>query len=247
MEPASIGLGVVFVAGVVSFLSPCVLPLVPGYVSMMAGRSATAAGPDGRGGAGRLAMLGYGLAFVAGFSVVFIALGASATALGQLLRAYRFEANLLAGGLVALFGLHMAGLLRLGWLMREWRVPAMPSGGGPTGAGLMGMAFGFGWTPCIGPILGSILAAGAVAADVKTGVTLLSVYALGLAIPFLLVAVFTDALVARLRRLRKAGALLHRTAGIILILAGIGMMTGTINRLGTWLLVTFPGLGDLVI
>lgn len=245
MQGIDIGLGAAFLAGVVSFLSPCVLPLVPGYVSMMAGRSAALVG-GGTMPPGRLVMLGYGLAFVAGFSIVFIALGASATLLGQILRAYRFEANLVAGGLVTVFGLHMAGILRFGWLLREWR-PLPGSGGGITGAGALGMAFGFGWTPCIGPVLGSILAAGAVAGTVQSGVALLGSYALGLAIPFLLVAVFTDALARRLRRLRLAGAVLHRTSGAVLALVGIGMMTGTINRLGTWLLVTFPSLGDLVL
>ena len=155
-EISNIGLLTAFLAGVISFLSPCVLPLVPGYVSYISGRSVTDRTTAGT-VAIRLPAVGLSVFFVLGFSTIFILLGASATALGQLLLAYRFELNIIGGSIVIVFGLFMLGLIRSSWLQREFRLNTSIPGGRPTSAYVLGLAFGFGWTPCIGPILGAIL------------------------------------------------------------------------------------------
>jgi len=228
-----------FAAGTVSFLSPCVLPLVPGYVSYVAGDSFVAGpAPDER--ARRLATLGLSVCFVAGFSTVFIALGAGATALGQLFLSIKNEATIAAGALLIFFGLFTLGLLKLPWLQRDFRIQARIKGARPLSAYLIGLAFAFGWTPCIGPVLGAILTVSAVAATVSSGVALLSAYSLGLGVPFLLTAAFTGALLARLKHARRAGRWLHVGAGAGMVLMGIAMMTGLLNKAALWLLDTFP-------
>ena len=245
-EIAGIGILAAFLAGLVSFLSPCVLPLVPGYVSYVSGRSLEeAVGTESA--RARLAVLGLSVSFVLGFSSIFIALGASATALGQLLQGYRYQADLVSGGVVTLFGLHMMGVLRLSWLNREWRIAGGGAGGTPLGAFILGTAFAFGWTPCIGPILGAILAISAATASVSGGIALLSVYSLGLAIPFLLVAAFTGAFMGRFRGMGRVSQILHLGSGAILVLVGIAIMTGTLTSFGTWLLITFPVFQYLVL
>lgn len=238
MEVSGVGLAAALLAGTVSFLSPCVLPLVPGYVSYIAGRSLDGAIEEST-AAVRLAAIGLSLSFVVGFTIVFIALGASASTVGRFLQSYRFEANYVAGTIVVLFGLHIMGLLRLSWLNRDWRF-ASGSGGHPLGAFVLGVAFAFGWTPCIGPILGAILTAAAAGTTVTGGVVLLSVYSIGLAVPFLLVAAFMGQAVKWLRSMRRLGAQLHRLSGAILLLVGVAMVTGYLNAAGTWLLQTFP-------
>ena len=191
LELSNIGMLTVFAAGIISFLSPCVLPLVPGYVSYVAGRSTAGIGPSGA-VAERLPAVILGLCFVLGFSTVFIVLGASATALGQMLISYRYELNFVGGAIVILFGLFVTGLIRFPWMMREARFHSDLPGGGATSAYVLGLAFAFGWTPCIGPILGAILTVGAASATVADGVLLLAIYSLGLGVPFLLAALFTE-------------------------------------------------------
>src|SRR5712692_2597702 len=201
-----------FGAGIVSFLSPCVLPLVPGYVSYVAGQSfdgrASEAAPPKT-----LAALRLSIFFVLGFSTVFVILGASATALGQLVLSYRYEANLAAGAVVSVFGLLMMGLVRWPWLQREFRIHLDLPGGRPVAAYVLGIAFAFGWTPCIGPILGAILTTSAVSATVTQGIVLLGLYSMGLGLPFLVAAVFTDSLVHLLRIFRRIGRWLQLAAG----------------------------------
>ncbi|MFQ5763396.1 MAG: cytochrome c biogenesis CcdA family protein [Rhodospirillales bacterium] len=246
LEIEGIGIVSAFLAGLVSFLSPCVLPMVPGYVSYVAGRSLE----DLTGSKllrTRIAVIGLSASFVLGFSAVFIALGASATALGQLFQSYRYQADLIAGGIVMLFGFHMMGVFRFAWLNREWRITRWPAGGTPLGAFFLGTAFAFGWTPCIGPILGTILAVSAATASVSGGITLLSVYSLGLAIPFLLVAAFTGAFMERFRGMGRVSQILHLSAGAVLVLVGITIMTGMLTSFGTWLLITFPVFQYLVL
>jgi len=245
-EIAGIGILSAFLAGVISFLSPCVLPLVPGYLSYVAGRSLDELA-DAGGVPGRLATLGLSLSFSAGFSAVFVALGASATALGQLFQSYRTEADIIAGSIVVVLGLHLIGVFRIGWLQRDWRFAGQLSGGTPVGAFVLGAAFAFGWTPCIGPILGAILTLSAATVSVGGGVALLSVYSLGLAIPFILAAVFTGHFVSRLRTFRRLGRPLQVAAGSVLLLMGIAVMTGTLASFGTWLLNTFPAFQAVVI
>src|SRR5713101_3135934 len=236
---SGIGLFTSFAAGVVSFLSPCVLPLVPGYVSYVAGdRLALVEGAVGS--ATKLAALRLSLFFVLGFSTVFVSLGASATSLGQLLLTYRYEANLVGGAVVIVFGLFMMGLAKLPWLQRELRLHPELMGGRPGGAYVIGVAFGFGWTPCIGPVLGAILTASAVTATVSQGIVLLGFYSLGLGLPFIAAAAFTDGLVARLRALRRIGRSLQLAAGAVVVAMGVAILTGELTTFSYWLLETFP-------
>ena len=232
-----------FAAGVISFLSPCVLPLVPGYVSYVAGRSVDAAPSSGA--RTRLETLRLGAFFVLGFSTVFIVLGASATTLGQLLLSYRYAANLAGGTAVILFGLFMIGVFRLSWLQRDLRFHLPLSGGRPLAAYVLGLAFAFGWTPCIGPVLGAILTASAVSATVQQGIALLAVYSLGLGLPFLAAAVFTEWLLARLRALGRLGRSLQVGAGAVMVAMGVAMMTGELTAFSYWLLETFPALARI--
>ena len=241
---STIGALTAFAAGIVSFLSPCVLPLVPGYLSYVAGHSANGVAQPASGHA-RLSELTLSALFVLGFSTVFIALGASATALGQLLLAYRYEANIIGGAIIVLFGLFMTGLVKLPWLERDLRVHAHIPGGRPLGAYGLGLAFGAGWTPCIGPVLGVILTLSAVSSNTASGITLLSAYALGLGLPFLASAFFTGALVRRLKALRRAGRALQIGAGVIMIIMGIAIMTGQLTTFSYWLLQAFPALAKI--
>jgi cytochrome c-type biogenesis protein len=242
VDVSLIGLVTAFAAGVISFLSPCVLPLVPGYVSFVAGRSLE----DLRdGGASRLQALSLAATFVLGFTVVFVAFGASATALGQLLLGWRYELGIVAGVVVILFGLHMLGLTPFSLLDRDARFHVEMGGGRVLSAFVLGIAFAFGWTPCIGPVLGAILTLGASTADVSKSALLLAVYSLGLGLPFLLAALFTGALLGRLRALGRAGRNLQRAAGGLLVAMGLLMVTGQLERIAYWMLETFPGLGAI--
>jgi cytochrome c-type biogenesis protein len=228
-----------FAAGIVSFLSPCVLPLVPGYVSYVAGRTPMN-GPADRTTAARLSTVGLSLCFVLGFSTVFIVLGASATALGRLLLNYRVELNLVGGAVVILFGLFLIGLIRPDWMMREARFHSAAPGGRAVSSYALGLAFAFGWTPCIGPILGSILTVGAASATAADGVALLAIYSLGLGVPFLLAALFTDSLARRLKAMRQAGRVLQPAAGAVMVVMGLAMITGQMSTFSFWLLEQFP-------
>ena len=230
----TIGLFAAVLAGAISFLSPCVLPLVPGYVSYIAGR--TQAGHT----TGRWAVIGLSLCFVLGFSTVFMILGASATALGRSLLHWRYELNLVGGGIIILFGLFMIGMARFPLMQRDLRFHLNLPGGNAVSGYILGLAFGFGWTPCIGPILGAILTASAATATLRDGILLLGVYSAGLGIPFLIVAAFTDHLAGRLRGLGRIGRLLHQGAAVVMILMGAAMMTGELSTLSYWLLETFP-------
>lgn len=227
-------------AGAISFLSPCVLPLVPGYVSYVAGRTVT-----DRATPSRWRAVWLSLCFVLGFSTIFMALGASATALGQALLQWRYELNLIGGAIVILFGLFMIGAARFSAMERDLRFNIDLPGGQPIASYVLGLAFGFGWTPCIGPILGAILTASAASATISDGILLLGVYSAGLGIPFLLVAGFTDAIAGKLRSIGRWGRRLNQVAGGILILMGIAMMTGRLSAFAFWLLATFPFLANI--
>ena len=238
-EIAGIGILTVFLAGIVSFLSPCVLPLVPGYISYVAGRSLDDLRQE-QAMRQRLAVLGLSFAFVLGFSSVFVSLGASASAIGGLFQSYRYEASYVAGAVIILFGLHMMGVLRFNWMNRDVRFMPQIPGGRPFGAFLLGTAFAFGWTPCIGPILGAILTLGASTMGVSDGALLLSIYSMGLAVPFLLVAAFTGRFMGSVKNFRRIGRPLPIVAGGILVLVGVLMLTGYLFSFGTWMLNTFP-------
>lgn len=244
LELSSIGILTVLAAGAVSFLSPCVLPLVPAYVAYVAGESLDRVAAP-RVSAARVPALGLSLLFVMGFSTVFVLLGASATALGQLLLRYRYEMNIAGGAIVIVFGLFMAGLVRLAWLQRELRFHVEVPGGRPIGAYVLGLGFAFGWTPCIGPVLGAILTVSATSATVSQGIVLLALYSLGLGVPFLLAAAFTGSFLARMRIMRRFSRPLEVFAGGVLILMGVAMITGHLSTFAYWLLETFPALATI--
>jgi len=232
MELSITGMMAAFAAGTISFLSPCVLPLVPGYVSYIAGHSVI---ERSGGGAAilRIQAVALSLCFILGFSTIFVLLGASATVLGQLLLSYRYELNII-GGVVVM------GLLRPSWLLRDLHFATPPVGGRPFAAYALGIAFAFGWSPCIGPVLGAILTMSAASATVANGVALLGVYSLGLGVPFLLAAAFTDGLMARLRSIGRAGRMLQLVAGGVMVVMGAAMITGYLSAFSFWLLETFP-------
>ena len=245
LEIANIGLATALLAGAISFLSPCVLPLVPGYLSYVAGFSVEEL-QTRRGRRERLAVLGPSFAFVLGFSTVFITLGASATALGRLLLTYKQEANVVGGIIVIVFGLFMTGLLNLRWLQLDLRwMHRLQGRGGPAPAYLLGLAFALGWTPCIGPILGSILMVSASNPDVVSGISLLAVYSLGLGLPFLLTALFVDRFFAHVKTLRRWSRPVYIGSGVLMVVMGILMITGQLTALSYWLLDAFPALGRI--
>tara|TARA_R110000787_G_scaffold262422_10_gene368042 strand:+ start:5197 stop:5934 length:738 start_codon:yes stop_codon:yes gene_type:complete len=243
LELSGIGIAAAFAAGTISFVSPCVLPLVPGYVSYVAGHATDVNDLDP--GGHRRKTICMSLYFVLGFSTIFMILGASATALGQILLSYRYELNLVGGGIVVLFGLFMIGMAQIALMQREARIHLVITGGQPLSAYILGLAFGFGWTPCIGPILGAILTASATTATVGEGVALLAFYSSGLGIPFLLAAAFTDHLTRRIQSIGRLGRRLHQIAGLFMVVMGIVMITGQLSALSYWLLDTFPTLGRI--
>jgi cytochrome c-type biogenesis protein len=209
-----------FAAGVLSFLSPCVLPLVPSYLAYVGGGA----------GAKRGVVLRSSLYFVLGFSLVFIGLGASASLLGSVLSAYRRELTLVGGVLILFFGLVMLGV-RIPFLQRDARLRFGGETRTPVGAVFLGMAFAAGWTPCIGPVLGGVLTLAGTTGQLGQGVLLLSAYALGLAVPFLLAALMFESFSRFSARFRRHLPWVERVSGVILIIAGLMLLTGTFTAL----------------
>src|SRR6516165_1460472 len=233
-----------FAAGMLSFLSPCVLPLVPPYLVYMTGTSLERLAdaepePRVRRETGAAALL-----FVLGFSTVFVALGASASAVGALLRAYSGELAIVAGVAIIVMGLHFLGLTPIALLMREKRLQ-MIKPVGLWGAYLMGLAFALGWTPCIGPILAAILAVAASEETVAKGAGMLAVYSLGLGIPFVAAALAVEPFAAFLACMRANLGHVEKAMGGLLVLTGIAFLTGAIGQASYWLLDTFPILGKI--
>src|SRR3954469_14126998 len=231
-------------AGLVSFLSPCVLPLVPPYLVYLAGSSLerlaeTESEPRARRETVLAAML-----FVCGFSTVFVALGASASVIGVVIRAYSVELSIVAGIAIIVMGLHFLGVFRIGVLLREKRME-MVRPIGLCGAYAMGLAFAFGWTPCIGPILAAILAVAASEQTVARGAGLLAVYSLGLGVPFVVAAFAIEPFAAFLTRFKTYLHRVEQAMGVLLVLTGIAFLTGSITSASFWLLETFPILGRI--
>jgi cytochrome c-type biogenesis protein len=232
------------VAGMLSFLSPCVLPLVPPYLVYLTGTSLERFAGEEPPPRVLRETLAAAFLFVLGFSTVFVALGASASAVGELLRVYSGELAVLAGIAIIVMGLHFLGLTPVAWLMREKRFQlAKPVGF--WGAYLMGLAFALGWTPCIGPILAAILAVAASEATVVKGAGMLAVYSLGLGVPFMIAALAVEPFAAFLARFRAHLGLVEKAMGGLLVLTGIAFLTGTVNQASFWLLDTFPILGKI--
>ncbi|MFV0336502.1 MAG: cytochrome c biogenesis CcdA family protein [Tropicimonas sp.] len=231
-------MAIALLAGVISFLSPCVLPIVPPYLAYMGGVS-MAEMSERR--AGRRVVLTAAF-FVLGLSTVFIFLGFTASAFGVFFLKNQGVFNTLAGGVVMVFGLHFLGILRIPFLEREARIDAGDRGGSAFGAYLLGLAFAFGWTPCIGPQLGAILSLAASEASIARGTLLLAVYAVGLGLPFLLVALFFPGLSGTLAWMKRHMERIERIMGLLLWTIGLLMLTGGFSRFSWWLLETFPGL-----
>ncbi len=229
--------------GLISFLSPCVLPLVPPYMTYLAGASIDQMQDSGARDVRRRAVL-TALVFVAGFTTVFTLLGATASALGQVVRQYMDIFGTIAGIVIIIMGLHFLGVFRIGFLYREARFQG-GSNAGLGGAYVMGLAFAFGWTPCIGPILAAILAVAGSETSVARGAALLGVYSLGLGLPFIAAAFAMRPLVALLKRMRSQFGLVEKAMGGLLVLTGIAFLGGWIQAASYWLLEWFPALGRL--
>jgi cytochrome c-type biogenesis protein len=229
------------IAGIVSFLSPCVLPLVPPYLIYLTGATIEHAATGEQTVASKRAVMLSALMFVLGFSTVFIALGASASMIGGLIRAWSAQLSILAGVVIIIMGLHFLGLTRIAFLMREGRL-SIPKPVGLGGAYVMGLAFAFGWTPCIGPILAAILSVAASEATVTKGAGLLAVYSAGLGIPFLLAAFMIEQFSSLLGRLKRHLASVEHAMGVLMVLTGVGFLTGSMSSISIWLLETFPAL-----
>ena len=229
MQSASLGLGISFTAGVLSFLSPCVLPLIPSYVSFITGLSLDDVQRS------RRVTLIHSLLFVAGFTIVFLLLGATATALGQALVRHRDWVGRIGGVLVIVLGLYLLGVFNIGAFARERRVHIASKPLGYAGTLLVGMAFAAGWTPCIGPILGGVLTYTASSADFNRGLALLFAYSLGLAVPFLLAAMMIDRFMELFQRYRSALIWMSRISGALLVAVGLLMITGSMTVLSAWL------------
>ncbi len=234
-------LALAFLAGVISFLSPCVLPIVPPYLAYMSGISLSEATDNNK----AVSVFLPAVFFVLGLSTVFLILGFTASALGTVFLSYQDTLITISGILVMGFGLHFLGILRIGFLEREARFDASSQNGSAFGAYVLGLAFAFGWTPCIGPQLASILTLAASEGSVARGTTLLGGYALGLGVPFLLVALFLSRLSATLTWLKRHMQIIERLMGLLLWTIGLMMLTGGFADFSFWILDTFPSLANL--
>ncbi len=236
----------VMLAGLVSFLSPCVLPLVPPYLGYLGGTTvATMTSEDGLDDQAWRRIVKGSLFFVLGFTTVFVGLGAGASAFGHLLQTYKSELSIAAGTVIVLFGLHFLGIFKIGLFYKEARFRASMDGVSLLGAYVIGLAFAFGWTPCIGPVLAAVLTLAAQEGSVSAGMRLLAVYSLGLGIPFVLAAIAIRPFMSFLHRFKRHMGLLEKAMGLMLIVTGLLFVTGSMNVIGQWLLDTFPGLGLL--
>ncbi|WP_210526741.1 cytochrome c biogenesis CcdA family protein [Rubellimicrobium arenae] len=233
---------VALVAGLLSFLSPCVLPIVPPYLAYMGGVSV---GEMAEARSARRRALLSAAFFVLGLSTVFLLLGAAASAAGRAFLQFQGWFVMIAGVVIMVFGAHFLGVIRIPFLAREARLDAGDRGGSALGAYVLGLAFAFGWTPCLGPILGAILGLAATEADIGRGTALLATYAFGLGIPFLLVAAFFPSLQGVMGGMRRHMAWIERTSGLLLWTVGLLMLTGQFTAFSYWLLQNFPALATI--
>jgi cytochrome c-type biogenesis protein len=230
-------------AGLLSFLSPCVLPLVPPYLTFIAGTTIEEVATQREGRARRDILIAAAL-FVCGFSTVFVGLGATASVIGQVLREHLRLLSVLAGAAIILMGLHFLGVFRFAMLYREARLEVQKPVGA-WGAYVMGLAFAFGWTPCIGPILAAILAVAASEETAGKGALLLAAYSFGLGAPFFLAALAIEPFIRWIKKFKRHFAILERAVGVLLVLTGVAFLTGSIQDVSFWLLQTFPRLAAI--
>lgn len=229
VEP--VGIFIAITAGLLSFLSPCVLPLVPSYLSFVTGMTLD----DLQEGSDRRVVMTHSILFVSGFTLVFLLLGASASFLGQFFRLYEVWLARIGGVVILVFGLHLMGVFRITPLLRERRVHLSDKPAGHVGTLAVGAAFGAGWTPCIGPVLGAILTLAGTSETVWQGTGLLLAYSLGLAIPFLLAALALDRFLSTFKRFRRWVPVLEKASGVLLVLLGLLLVTGRFTLLAAWL------------
>lgn len=240
-----IHVGVAF-AGLVSFLSPCVLPLVPPYLGYLGGTTIDQLGNKTEADASvRRRVVLASVFFVLGFTTVFVGFGAGASVFGQWIQAHKSELAYVAGLIIIVFGLHFLGIFRVPFLYRQARIHSNVQGAGFAGAYLMGLAFAFGWTPCIGPVLATVLTLAANEASLGAGVRLLLVYSLGLGIPFVLAAVAIGPFLGFLRRFRRHLGRVEMVMGLLLVATGLFMITGGLNWFGTWMIENVPALARI--
>jgi cytochrome c-type biogenesis protein len=241
MDPTSVSLTLAFVAGLVSFLSPCVLPIVPGYLAFVTGMTLDDLAGASSSAARRRGLV-YASLFVLGFTLVFVALGASTGALGGLVRDWLPALQRAGGAVIIAFGLLLLGVLKVPALLREWRLQSSGRLAGPTGAVVAGLAFGAGWTPCIGPVLGSILLYAGFGGNVGHGMLLLFVYAAGLGVPFILAALLFNRFMTASRAVRRWLLPIERAAGAALVAVGLLLVSGQFTVLANY----FASFGQLI-
>ncbi len=233
-----------FLAGLISFISPCVLPLVPPYLSYLAGVSLEQLTDDGKAEKGAAKKVFFAaLAFVFGFSTVFVALGATASIIGKTLTQYLDTLSIIAGILIIIMGLHFLGVFKISMLYREARVHVDKKPAGLAGSYLIGLAFAFGWTPCVGPVLAAILFVAGAEDSVMRGASLLFAYSLGIGLPFLAASLFANPFMRFMSRFRKHMGTVEKVMGGLLVVTGILFITGMMSTMAYWLLEAFPALG----
>lgn len=234
-----------FLAGLISFVSPCVLPLVPPYLCFLAGVSFEELSTSGVTTGVRARIIASALAFVGGFTTVFVALGATASTIGRFIAEYMDVLGIIAGVVIFIMGLHFAGLLRIGLLYQEARVHVEKKPAGLIGAFIVGLAFAFGWTPCVGPVLAAILFHASTEQSVARGAMLLGTYSAGIGVPFILAAAFASVFLSTLGRFRRYMGHVEKVMGGALMVTGVLFMTGQMSQIAIWMLETFPALGTL--
>jgi cytochrome c-type biogenesis protein len=234
-------MGIALIAGIISFLSPCVLPIVPPYLAYMGGVSVSDMNSEK---SARAKALGTALFFVLGLSTVFLILGFTTSLMGAFFLQNQQWFVVASGVVIMVFGAHFVGVYRIGFMDREIRMDAGDQGGSAFGAYVLGLAFAFGWTPCIGPQLGAILSLAASEASAVRGTALLAVYAIGLGIPFLLVAAFFPSLGGVMAWMKRYMQQIERVMGLLLWTVGLMMLTGQFTEFSFWLLETFPALAN---
>lgn len=239
------GLSGALFGGVISFVSPCVLPLVPPYLCYMAGVSLDQLTGDEKSERSQLYILFVAFFFVLGFTTVFVALGTSASLVGQFLLKHQTIMAQVAGGVIIIMGLHFLGLFKLSFLYKEARPDTHKVSSGPVGSYIMGLAFAFGWTPCIGPVLATILAIAGAEASAAKGALLLGVYSMGIGVPFLLAAFFAKPFLALMMRFRKHLGSVEKMMGGLLVASGLLFITGSITRISNFLIEVFPVLATV--